>query len=418
MTAPAGCTWTTDTGPAWITLAAPLPSGNGNGIVNLSVAPNSSTSARSATVLIGGQSFQITQPGVPCNFTLSADTTNVGSSGGGGTVSINASAAGCAWTAASNANWLTLTPPANGSGSGSQAFTAAANGSQNARSATLTIAGQNLVINQGGLTCSFSLRSPSGSSPSGGGPTSIGVVTAPGCPWTAQSNAGHLQLTNGPSYSGPADVQFNVAVNSDFNPRTGTLTVANITYPVTQAGAPCTINLGSSSFAAGEAGAVSSFNYTTSVSSCPHVVESYTTWLTVTGASYAGTNGTVNFLVAPNTFSAPRSGVIKVGDVSFTVTQAASTCAYVLTSFAPAGPFGRLGGDGTVPMTFAPAYCLAPGVLVNGPPGMITLGPITSGPGTYTQNYTVGIYQSFINYTRSAEILVQGQIYKVKQNSW
>jgi hypothetical protein len=77
-----------------------------------------------------------------------------------------------------------------------------------------------------------------------------------------------------------------------------------------------------------------------------------------------------------------------------------------------------MGGDDSIPMTFAPSFCGPPPVLINGPPGMITLGTVGAGPGTYTQNYTVGIYQSFINYVRAAEIKVNGQIYKVKQQSW
>ena len=52
------------------------------------------------------------------------------------------------------------------------------------------------------------------------------------------------------------------------------------------------------------------------------------------------------------------------------------------------------------------------------PAGMVTLGPVINGAGTYTQNYNVGIYQSFINYVRTTQMLINGQIFTVKQTSW
>jgi hypothetical protein len=107
---------------------------------------------------------------------------------------------------------------------------------------------------------------------------------------------------------------------------------------------------------------------------------------------------------------------VKIGDQDFTVNQAASTCAYTLTSFG--ATFYRSGGSGAVPGTFAPSFCGPPPVLVNAPPGMLTLGSASSGSGAFTQNFTVNFYASFINYIRTAQLLINGQIFTVKQNSW
>ena len=38
--------------------------------------------------------------------------------------------------------------------------------------------------------------------------------------------------------------------------------------------------------------------------------------------------------------------------------------------------------------------------------------------GNQTQNYTVGVYLSFINYVRTTQMVINGQIYTVKQTSW
>jgi len=60
VTAMRGCDWTAQTKAPWITITS-ARSGNGNGIVNYSVAPNSSKKARTATMTIAGQTFTVTQ---------------------------------------------------------------------------------------------------------------------------------------------------------------------------------------------------------------------------------------------------------------------------------------------------------------------------------------------------------------------
>jgi hypothetical protein len=280
------------------------------------------------------------------------------------------------------------------------------------------VAGQNIVVNQLGSSCSYALRSPSATIPSTGGPTSVGVITAVTCPWTAVSNApSWIHITSGSSSNGPGDVGFTIDPNPPGSPeRTGTATIASLIFSITQAAAACTITLTSTAYSAGETGGSSSFTYTTSTSGCPHTVQSYTSWIHVTSANYAGTSGAVNFSIDANTYGVIRSGIIKVGDRNFTVNQAASSCAYTLSNFA--AMFSRTGGDGAIPVSFSPTFCGPPPVLVNGPPGMVGLTSVTPASGTYTQNYSVSLYQSVINFVRTAQVIVSGQIFTVKQTSW
>ena len=85
--------------------------------------------------------------------------------GGTGSTGVT-SPAGCAWTGVSNnTSWLTVTGGASGSGSGTVAFSAAANSSINPRTGTLTIAGQSFSVTQPGLTCTYSIVPASGSVP-------------------------------------------------------------------------------------------------------------------------------------------------------------------------------------------------------------------------------------------------------------
>lgn len=58
--------------------------------------------------------------------------------------------AGCAWTAASNASFITVTGGASGSGNGTVSYSVAANTGTASRNGTLTIAGQTFTVTQAG----------------------------------------------------------------------------------------------------------------------------------------------------------------------------------------------------------------------------------------------------------------------------
>ena len=83
--------------------------------------------------------------------------------------------------------------------------------------------------------CSFSLNPTSATSPVHGGSATIAVTaSAPDCPRTAVSNSPFIAIFGGDSDVGSGIVTYNVAVNKTIRPRTGTLTVAGLTFTVTQ----------------------------------------------------------------------------------------------------------------------------------------------------------------------------------------
>ena len=128
-------------------------------------------------------------------------------------------------------SWLTVTGGASGSGSGTVAFSAAANSSINPRTGTLTIAGQSFSVTQPGINCTYTLAATSGSVPADGGTGSTGVTSPAGCAWTGVSNnTSWLTVTGGASGSGNGTVAFSAAANSSINPRTGTLTIAGQSF--------------------------------------------------------------------------------------------------------------------------------------------------------------------------------------------
>jgi hypothetical protein len=60
-------------------------------------------------------------------------------------------AAGCAWTAQSQASWITITSGASGAGPSDVRFTVALNVALTRRTGTILVAGQTVTITQAGL---------------------------------------------------------------------------------------------------------------------------------------------------------------------------------------------------------------------------------------------------------------------------
>jgi PA domain-containing protein/BACON domain-containing protein len=108
------------------------------------VAKNASGSANSPT-------WSFTVMSGFCSYALSASSVALGAAGGSSSVNVTA-ATGCAWTAVSNANWITITAGSSGSGNGTVSFSASALPSAAPRSGTLTIAGKTFTVNESAQT--------------------------------------------------------------------------------------------------------------------------------------------------------------------------------------------------------------------------------------------------------------------------
>lgn len=148
---PSNCSWAATTTSGFITINSNA-SGNGNGTVSFSVAPNLS-GGRSGTIDVSNgvvtRTFQIQQPS-GCPFALSQTAVNFGSAGGGGNVGVTAGSI-CGWQAVSNANWVQITS-APQSGDGTVAFTVQPNPGQTSRSATVTVGARSFSVNQAGAS--------------------------------------------------------------------------------------------------------------------------------------------------------------------------------------------------------------------------------------------------------------------------
>jgi hypothetical protein len=156
----------------WIRLISPTGQvlGNQQGTVaqiNLTI-PVTGTytvivGSRSGTVITGTGSYLLTALGASggCHYTVGPASTSAPAAGGQGTITVTAGT-GCAWTAQSNAAWITITAGASGSGNGTVTFSAAANQTGASRTGTLTVAGHTVTVTQASVGVTFTVTPTAG----------------------------------------------------------------------------------------------------------------------------------------------------------------------------------------------------------------------------------------------------------------
>jgi subtilisin family serine protease len=104
-------------------------------------------------------------------------------------------------------------------------------------------------------SCTYALSPTSQTFTSSGGTASVAVTTQIGCGWGAIMNAPWITITSDAGGNGNGSINYAVQSNSSTTARSGTMTIANLTFTVNQDAAPLpVIQLLSSSFSVGENG--------------------------------------------------------------------------------------------------------------------------------------------------------------------
>jgi hypothetical protein len=235
VTTAASCQWTATSNAAWITITSGA-SGTGNGAVAYSVTANSGA-ARSGTLTIAGQTFTVNQAsgagGGTCIFNVSATNLTIGGANGTLPLVVMASATNCAWSATSNATWLTISSGASGTGNGTVTLNFQANTGTASRTGTLTIAGKTVTITQqAGGGCTVTLAPAIRTVATTASNQSV-TVTSNLCLFTVVSTVNWLTVTS-PLYGfGNTTFSYSVAANNG-RTRTGTIIINGQTHVVTQ----------------------------------------------------------------------------------------------------------------------------------------------------------------------------------------
>lgn len=312
-------------------------SGTGPATVAFSVAANADSAHRSGTLTVAGQTLTVQQDGaaVACTYTIDPQSANATKDGGAGSFALT-TATGCAWTAASQASWVTVTSPSSGTGSSTIAYSVGRNDQPQGRSGTISAGGRTFTVTQSGDAgaCSYSVT-PVEFAPCMVSTTMSSQITAPaGCSWTAAPSASWITVLSGASGTGSATISFKVEDNWTA-PRRGTVMVrwptptAGQNLQVAQAGCSYAVTRDTFTFAA--SGGTATFDvfqqsepYTCGgplQNACVWSAVSDSSWIAITSSMPRAGDDRVSFTVQANPSSQSRSGTITVRDKVVRITQ-------------------------------------------------------------------------------------------------
>ena len=386
---------------------------------------------------------------VRCGTTLTAQPTHVGADGGSVSITVNTTR-DCTWSAASDADWLHLSVT-SGQGQTTISATAASNPQGLARTANVTVNGQQVAIAQDARPCTFSISPTSARLAATGGSGRIDVTTIPGCTWQATSSAPWVRVS-GDSHTGSSSATFDVAAN-DGPERAATIAVAGKTFSISQeaqitaapapspapapapapgpspapdpapaptpapgpapapapgpAPAPnCTASLRPTTLNVGADAATQSLQLDIP-SGCAWSASSSAAWVTIASAA-SGTGGaTIRLAISANT-GAARSATITAAGAHATVDQAAGapSCSYALSPTSQA--ITADGGNGSFTITTASgcAWSASSGV----PWISVTT---TSGSGSGSVSFSV--QANTTSAARTGTISAGGQTFTINQ---
>ena len=306
------CPWSASSSVPWATISSGSP-GLGSGTVVVNVSANTGAQ-RVGQLTIAGKDFYITQDG-PCTASVNPPGQNFAAGGGLGSFDF-ISGGGCAWTAMSTANWITLTTASSGSGPTVVDFSVAPNTTNAQRGGAIIIGGQFFAVTQD-APCTPTVSPTQQQFTSAGGSNSASVTIGAGCNWTATTNDSWITINSGASGTGNGTVNYSVAANPG-GQRSGLIFVAGKTLSILQDGA-CAPMLNQSSKSFGS-GADSSSVDVTIGAACAWSVSTAASWITITSPLNNTGNGTVNFSVTANP-GQQRSGTIVIAGLNFNVIQ-------------------------------------------------------------------------------------------------
>ena len=173
-----------------------------------------------------------TSPTPTCAFSISIDATSFGPGGGTATATVGTSA-GCAWSAAVEADWVTIDSASNRTGEGTLPVTIKAFDGSSDRAATLIIAQQSFRLTQNG--CLIRLSESELSFTGDADARDVRVETEAGCRWAVEGDLSWSSLEP-PSGTGAAVTRVRANHNQSTAPRTAELRLGGQPLRLRQAG--------------------------------------------------------------------------------------------------------------------------------------------------------------------------------------
>ena len=285
---------------------------------------NYSTDARIGHIYINGLTYTVTQLGYGATLSPSGNV-SIPASGtiaeGQISFAIEPATDGAneiAWTASSDSDWVTVRP-SRGDGDSTVYYSVSENTSESERVATLTIAGQQILITQSGAE----IIDPDANKvwlvpetaitwPCPAKEFDVSLVTANDVNWTAASDVEWIVITTSKTGTGSSVMHVSLPENRSVLSRSGKITVNNAELTVIQRGTTdfeLALNPQASSFSYG--GAISNVSVMAS-QDMSWTAKSSMPWVRITSGSSGAGSGNVRYVVSANPTLQERTAEIEV----------------------------------------------------------------------------------------------------------
>lgn len=220
ITTSAGVSWTATTATSWITVNT--PSGVGSGTVAYTVANYSGVVTRTGSILIGSQTFSVSQTGTDVNIA----PYSVEKAYSSDIVMVDVSALSTTnWTVTSNASWISVVDAGALRGNSVLTLALGTNPSFIERIGTVTIGSATFTIRQFGTPLpQLDILPKTATAEPTGAFANIAVIATPDAPWTAESLTAWI-IASGTTGAGNGNIGYVASANPTLTPRTGTVRV-------------------------------------------------------------------------------------------------------------------------------------------------------------------------------------------------
>jgi hypothetical protein len=229
ITTSAGVSWTATTSTPWITIGT--PSGVGSGTVTYTVANYSGVVTRTGSILIGGQTFTVSQTGTDVNIAPYSSEKAYSSD----IVMVDVAALSTTnWNATSNASWISVVDPGAKKGNSTVTLAISTNPSFLERTGTVTIGSANFTIRQSGTPYpQMDILPKTATAEPTGAFANVAVIATPDAPWTAESLTPWI-VASGTSGTGNGNISYVASANPTLSSRVGKVRVyAPVALPKT-----------------------------------------------------------------------------------------------------------------------------------------------------------------------------------------
>jgi hypothetical protein len=405
-------TWTVESQNSWISV---VDGGRGQGgdLVTVAIAENPSWAARTGTVKIGTETFTVTQKGrTALEFGISPASTTASVEGANGLIAVTATP-DLPWSAASQANWLTIYgTTGTGAGNGNVVYSAAPNPTLFERTGKIVVTPGDTKVSAKTHTvtqpAAVSALSGNGYEFAAAGEScEVRVSLSDIVQWQIENKLAWLTVSGSTNRVGPGTVVLQAAPNDSVYPRSGTVTIARRSFKVSQKARGVEVEYETKLF--GTDGGSDSISIHPDGQVSWTAVASDKTWITIFQGDSGVGDGEILYIVSPYVGTGEaRTGTITVGDKVVYISQRAYDLSInpngaVVAGNNGAGEFGVSAGITDVwrAIVTEPWITIVEGYEEGTGNGTVRF--------VYTDNDT--------GKTRTGKIIVAGEVYTLQQKA-